>query len=81
MVVTEDVVGVPAAGFPAPLGQPIATTMPDRQSGFHPHTATGTAGFGRRELGLSSVGEQPVTSAVHRFDGDHPEWDVDLAPQ
>jgi len=73
--------GFPPRAFQRRWVSQIATTMPDRRSGVHPHTATGTAGFGRRELGLSSVGEQPVTSAVHRFDGDHPEWDVDLAPQ
>jgi hypothetical protein len=32
-------------------------------------------------LGLSSVGEVPVTGAAHRFDGGHTEWDVDVAPQ
>jgi len=52
-----------------------------RRRGAHSHTATGAAGFGRQHLALSSVGEEPVTGAAHRFDGGHPEWDVDVAPQ
>src|SRR5262245_41181065 len=51
-----------------------------RWSGVHPHSATGTAGFGRHDFGLR-VGEQPETGAAHGFDGGHPKWDIDLAPQ